>query len=69
MEAFQINEDKLSQKDFALLVNAYRLQALDFAFAKFDIAKRFNKYLSVSAPGEAGPSIKQSYLKLMVTRL
>lgn len=51
-------------KDFTLLANAYRIKLHDFAVMKFDVAKALSKYFSVSAPGEAGPSLKQSYLKL-----
>ena len=49
----------MNEKDFILLAN-------DFAIMKFEAAAIVSKYLSVSAPGEAGPSVKQSYIKLTV---
>lgn len=55
--------NQMKEKDFIFLVNAYRLKLHDFAIAKFEIAQSLSKYLSVSAPGLAGPHLKQSYLK------
>ena len=66
MQAFSRLENRMDLKDFTLLANAYRIKLHDFAVMKFDVAKALSKYFSVSAPGEAGPSLKQSYLKLTV---
>lgn len=53
--------------DFALLANSQTFKLHDLAIAKFEVSKLLGKYLSVSAPGEAGPSVKQSYLRLVVS--
>lgn len=66
MQAFSRLDNKMDLKDFTLLANAYRIKLHDFAIIKFDVAKNLAKYISVSAPGEAGPSLKQSYLRLTV---
>lgn len=57
----------MKEKDFVLLVNAYRLKLHEFAIAKFEISQVIDKYLSVSAPGQASPEVKQSYLKFTVS--
>lgn len=55
--------------DFTLLCHAARYKLYDFAIAKFNAEKYLNKYLLVSAPGEAAPSIKQSYMRLKVLKV
>lgn len=62
--AFNKLNNQMNEKDFILLANAYRLKLHDFAIMKFEAASIVSKYLSVSAPGEAGPSVKQSFIKL-----
>lgn len=66
MQAFSRVNDQMKEKDFVLLVNAYRLKLHEFAIAKFEISQVIDKYLSVSAPGQASPDLKQSYIKFSV---
>lgn len=58
----------MSEDDFILLASGYRFKLHQFAIAKFEIAKKIKKYYSVTAPGEAGPSLKQSFLKFSVQK-
>lgn len=64
-ESFQ--NGKINQKDFILLVQGSRYKLVDFAIAKFELERYLNKYLNVSAPGEAVPSLKKSFIKLKVS--
>jgi hypothetical protein len=57
----------MKQQDFTLLCHAARYKLYDYAIAKFNAEKYLNKYLLVSAPGEAAPCLKQSFLRLKVT--
>ena len=51
---------------FTELVQGTKYNLADFVTAKFNIEQVLNKYLLVSAPGEASPIVKRSYLKLKV---
>lgn len=59
-------EGKMNLADFTMLCHGARYNVYNFVVAKFNAAKYLNKYLLVSAPGEAAPSIKQSYIRLKV---
>jgi len=53
----------MNEADFILLASGYKLQLHHLAVAKFEFAKIVRKYYNVTAPGEAGPSLKQSFIK------
>ena len=68
IQAFETFQDgKINQKDFILLVLSSRYNLVDFAITKFELEKYLNNYLNVSAPGEAVPSLKKSFIKLKVS--
>ena len=54
----------MNLQDFTLLALGQDIQLAHIAVNKFSFEKEFGKYLSVTAPGEAAPNIKQSYIKL-----
>lgn len=57
----------MNLKDFTMLCYAAKYKLYDLAIMKFRAELYLNKYLMVSAPGEAAPSVKQSYIRLKVT--
>ena len=52
--------------DFSMLCYSAKYNLYDIVLAKFSAEQYLNKYLLVSAPGEAAPSVKQSYIRLKV---
>ena len=60
---------KMNLTDFKLLCHAARYNLYDLVFTKFAAEQFFNKYLNVSAPGQAAPGVKKSYLRLKVSLL
>ena len=67
MQSFQsLPGQKMNQSNFTMLVYGIKFKMTDLVMMKSGVEQSLNKYLGVSAPGQAAPDIKRSFLRFRV---